>query len=194
MPTYPFAKKRFWLEAEHLFPVKGSTDKIEKGHIHPLLHSNESDFLAQKFQSTFTGKEAFLEDHQVENSKVLPGVAYLEMARVAGEISLRQPIYQLRDITWVSPVRMKNDPQTIQISLFEQEGFTGYEVYSGEGGDEIIHFQGKLSTEAQPLPQAMKINQILGRLTKQTRSVDCCLLYTSPSPRDRTRSRMPSSA
>ena len=24
--------------------------------------------------------------------------------------------------------------------------------------------------------------------------VDCCLLYTSPSPRDRTRSRMPSSA
>ena len=23
---------------------------------------------------------------------------------------------------------------------------------------------------------------------------DCCLLYTSPSPRDRTRSRMPSSA
>ena len=25
-------------------------------------------------------------------------------------------------------------------------------------------------------------------------SVDACLLYTSPSPRDRTRSRMPSSA
>ena len=24
--------------------------------------------------------------------------------------------------------------------------------------------------------------------------VNCCLLYTSPSPRDRTRSRMPSSA
>ena len=24
--------------------------------------------------------------------------------------------------------------------------------------------------------------------------LDCCLLYTSPSPRDRTRSRMPSSA
>ena len=26
------------------------------------------------------------------------------------------------------------------------------------------------------------------------RTMDCCLLYTSPSPRDRTRSRMPSSA
>ena len=29
--------------------------------------------------------------------------------------------------------------------------------------------------------------------TKETR-LDTCLLYTSPSPRDRTRSRMPSSA
>ena len=28
----------------------------------------------------------------------------------------------------------------------------------------------------------------------QTRNIDACLLYTSPSPRDRTRSRMPSSA
>ena len=30
--------------------------------------------------------------------------------------------------------------------------------------------------------------------TAQTRSTNTCLLYTSPSPRDRTRSRMPSSA
>ena len=32
--------------------------------------------------------------------------------------------------------------------------------------------------------------EIYGTATLQ----DCCLLYTSPSPRDRTRSRMPSSA
>ena len=29
---------------------------------------------------------------------------------------------------------------------------------------------------------------------KQTEQINTCLLYTSPSPRDRTRSRMPSSA
>ena len=32
------------------------------------------------------------------------------------------------------------------------------------------------------------------RLAKHGRKHNCCLLYTSPSPRDRTRSRMPSSA
>ena len=51
-------------------------------------------------------------------------------------------------------------------------------------------------------------NQVVGRIASQiahilrgkhkpsyTPHVDCgCLLYTSPSPRDRTRSRMPSSA
>ena len=34
----------------------------------------------------------------------------------------------------------------------------------------------------------------LGHLPLLTQCVGCCLLYTSPSPRDRTRSRMPSSA
>ena len=47
-------------------------------------------------------------------------------------------------------------------------------------------------------------NQIIDKLTNiglevesfesSTSELDTCLLYTSPSPRDRTRSRMPSSA
>jgi len=39
---------------------------------------------------------------------------------------------------------------------------------------------------------AVRIKEILG--TEQPEQFDDCLLYTSPSPRDRTRSRMPSSA
>ena len=45
-------------------------------------------------------------------------------------------------------------------------------------------------------------SQVIGQLIpalsrgvqKNTQSTEGCLLYTSPSPRDRTRSRMPSSA
>ena len=37
-------------------------------------------------------------------------------------------------------------------------------------------------------------NLILDDLSSQFDGVQTCLLYTSPSPRDRTRSRMPSSA
>ena len=36
--------------------------------------------------------------------------------------------------------------------------------------------------------------QLLAFMTSLMKAVESCLLYTSPSPRDRTRSRMPSSA
>jgi len=58
--------------------------------IHPLLHRNTSDLNEQRYSSTFTGEEFFLADHQMKadaepSRKVLPGVAYLEMARAAVE-------------------------------------------------------------------------------------------------------------
>ena len=41
---------------------------------------------------------------------------------------------------------------------------------------------------------AMNVEKGMMTLVDQARQRDICLLYTSPSPRDRTRSRMPSSA
>ena len=40
----------------------------------------------------------------------------------------------------------------------------------------------------------IEVGEIAKWVRKNTRRVKRCLLYTSPSPRDRTRSRMPSSA
>ena len=42
--------------------------------------------------------------------------------------------------------------------------------------------------------QKMPINQIGTITTPEPRTINICLLYTSPSPRDRQKSRMPSSA
>ena len=50
-----------------------------------LLQQNTSDLSEQRYSSTFTGEEFFLTDHVVNGQKVLPGVAYLEMARAAVE-------------------------------------------------------------------------------------------------------------
>ena len=41
---------------------------------------------------------------------------------------------------------------------------------------------------------SMALSNILAQAGHAPESVHTCLLYTSPSPRDRTRSRMPSSA
>src|SRR5262249_44795170 len=89
LPTYPFAKERYWIDR----PPKGSVDgnanvavnALASSMLHPLLHTNTSDLSEQRYSSTFTGEEFFLADHQVAGQKVLPAVAYLEMARAAIE-------------------------------------------------------------------------------------------------------------
>ena len=45
-----------------------------------------------------------------------------------------------------------------------------------------------------PLVALKHLDNIDNQLREQTKLTSYCLLYTSPSPRDRTRSRMPSSA
>ena len=39
--------------------------------------------MMQRFSSVFTGEEFFLADHVVKGQRVLPEVAYLELARAA---------------------------------------------------------------------------------------------------------------
>ena len=55
----------------------------------------------------------------------------------------------------------------------------------GCGNGELLNF---LSKNKNSKIQGLEINQ------KKVNKCVSCLLYTSPSPRDRTRSRMPSSA
>ena len=45
-----------------------------------------------------------------------------------------------------------------------------------------------------PYPDCLKIPDIIEKMFSSDYKSIVCLLYTSPSPRDRTRSRMPSSA
>ena len=51
-----------------------------------------------------------------------------------------------------------------------------------------------LTTVASIMDPFMHANKILGRDRFDLERVSFCLLYTSPSPRDRSLSRMPSSA
>src|SRR5947209_19903317 len=79
---------------------------------HPLLHKNTSDLCGQCYTSTFAGNEFFLADHQVmtnigASQKVLPGVAYLEMVRVAIEQAWPgrpdAASLELRNTIWAPP-------------------------------------------------------------------------------------------
>ena len=141
LPTYPFAKEKYWIEKT------GTNSKIRtQGFLHPLVQQNTSTLSGQKFSSTFTGEEFFLREHLVNSQKVLPGVAYLEMAREAVRMAWDDPMVniELKDVVWSRPIIIETEPKRVHIELYpEENGNISYEIYTKESDHEIIvHSQG----------------------------------------------------
>ncbi|WP_217563191.1 beta-ketoacyl synthase N-terminal-like domain-containing protein, partial [Paenibacillus sp. GbtcB18] len=85
LPTYPFARERYWVpmgEGESAV-IPGTHHPAQADKLHPLLHENISDLWELKYRSRFTGEEFYLSDHMINGQRILPGAAYLEMAREA---------------------------------------------------------------------------------------------------------------
>src|SRR5262249_52429350 len=104
LPTYPFARERYWLPQGGVHASRRD-DAATVPALHPLLQRNTSDFSAQRFSSRFTGREFFLADHRIQGQRILPGVAYLEMARAAVALAhggLAMGI-RLRHVVWARP-------------------------------------------------------------------------------------------
>ncbi|WP_247572066.1 amino acid adenylation domain-containing protein [Ralstonia solanacearum] len=122
LPGYPFARERTWVSGASHFPHQGRQGG--EGRVHPLLHANVSDLSQQKFVSVFNGDEFFLRDHRVHGDKVLPGVAYLEMAREAVSRSLGEAapagVLTLRNLVWSQPVTIEaqgGEPVEVEIRV-----------------------------------------------------------------------------
>ena len=87
LPTYPFSRGEYWVpdDERSAHPPAGAATVA---HLHPLVQQNTSNLTRQRYTSSFTGDEFFLADHRVNDRRILPGVAYLEMARAAVEHAL----------------------------------------------------------------------------------------------------------
>jgi polyketide synthase PksN len=152
LPTYPFAKERYWVPENNtkIASSIGITSAIS-AFLHPLLHQNTSDFSGQRFSSVFIGQEFFLMDHIVKGQRVLPGVAYLEMARAAvnqaaGFLETGKTGIRLKNMVWAKPITVGDQPVHVHIGLFpEENGEITYEIYSQSqetGAEPVVHSQG----------------------------------------------------
>ena len=151
LPTYPFAKERYWIpEADAISTASLAAASAPAAFTHPLLHRNTSDLAEQRFTSTFTGQEFFLADHVVNGQHILPGVAYLEMARAAvqhaaGALTEETTRIKLKNIVWARPIAVGDHPVQVHIGLYpEDTGEIAFEIYSDpeDGTGPIAHSQG----------------------------------------------------
>jgi polyketide synthase PksN len=167
LPSYPFADKRHWVE-----PVDGASMRIGQdgpGSLHPLIDTNESTFERQLFRKVFNDREFFIYDHLVSDIPTLPGVAYLDFARKAGEIAAGRKVRKIRNILWVSPLTVQNGvPNEVFIELKPSGDAVSFEVFSErEGGGRQLYCQGKLyyatAQEEAAEDEFVDIAAILGR-------------------------------
>jgi amino acid adenylation domain-containing protein len=165
LPTYPFTKECYWIPKSEIKSISNGVGAIKEAYIHPLLHKNTSNFSEQRFSSTFTGQEFFLADHIVKGQRVLPEVAYLEMAREAvtqatGSLVKGQGV-RLKNVVWAQPIVIGEHEIQVHIGLFpEDNGVITYEIYSQSeenSEDAIVHSQG---------------SAILLNLTKEVQTLD----------------------
>jgi polyketide synthase PksN len=150
-PGYPFAEQRFWIDPQP--PVRQSASTVAPV-LHPLVHENISTLRQVRFATQLTGTEFFLADHRIGGQKILPGVAYLEIARAAAEAAgARQPstIMRLRDVAWIAPVIVEHSRQ-IMVDLFSTaDDGTRFEI-SSEDGERQVHSHGQVSFASQAEP------------------------------------------
>ncbi|HEX6095637.1 MAG TPA: SDR family NAD(P)-dependent oxidoreductase [Thermoanaerobaculia bacterium] len=148
LPTYPFARVRYWIPDAAPLAIAGQTVR----ELHPLLHENTSAFAEQRFTSTFTGEEWFLRDHVVGGARVLPGVAYLEMARAAVERAAGAGPISLRDVVWARAITVDREPVSVNVGLEQDDdGEIRFDVYSA-AGETVVHAQGRATAVEDERP------------------------------------------
>lgn len=192
LPGYPFAEERYWIDRREQAVEDHGTDRhaIAKhaagmraagmdavGHqpgargarLHPLVHRNVSNLGRQAYRTTLSADAFYLDDHRVNGARVLPGVAYLEMARAALALALPADAthtLEFQDHTWIQPVVVGDDVEAdaeggVELTVVLHDSgdaadsgrWIDYEILSENDHDSILHCRGSVrcGTDA-PVP------------------------------------------
>jgi len=173
LPTYPFAREHHWI------PASAKNNKVQPGRqrIHPLIDRNVSTFKEERFATLFTGVEFILSDHVVADRKTMPGAAFLEMARAAGEIAGERVVKKMTNVVWVSPLMVDGSPTEVYTSLRPKRKAVEFELYTGtENGAKVVHSRGNIFYKGQEevlSRETFNISEIVERCPKVVDGEEC---------------------
>ncbi|WP_231578090.1 SDR family NAD(P)-dependent oxidoreductase [Dickeya chrysanthemi] len=199
LPRYPFHLEPYWSTAETAaLSVPEPREQRMWREIHPLVQQNTSDFGTQRYRSFFSGLEFFLADHIVKGQKVLPGVAYLELARAAiADAAGHSQSVMLKNVSWLRPMIVQEAGLHVAVDLHpEDNGDISFEIYSEEtsagGTDRVTHCRGMAQMTASPdgdaplaMPAAASIVDIAALQAQCTaRHLDSAACYRAYSAMD----------
>ena len=187
LPAYPFARERHWVKEA---PAAGRAEPAP----HPLLNQPDSEILAYRFGSVLTGDEFFLADHVIQGRRMLPAVAYLEMARAAVEraagVALSGAAGEdrvwLGSVAWVRPLYVDRAPARLSLRLAPDGEGMSFEIYSDaeeSGGAPVFHGQGRagiVAASAAAAAPPLDLARLRARCTRARYSgADCYRAFSA---------------
>ncbi|MDA1642430.1 polyketide synthase dehydratase domain-containing protein, partial [Bacillus cereus group sp. TH177-1LC] len=131
LPTYPFEETKYWVERKRdLQKVSHLTETVT---LTGLIDSHESTPDVEIYRKCLKRDEFYLQDHIVNGQIILPGVVYLEMARMAGTLaSSHQDVVRLENIVWTQPIKILEETKDILLTLNSKEERHTYNICIGE--------------------------------------------------------------
>ncbi|MBZ5526240.1 MAG: SDR family NAD(P)-dependent oxidoreductase, partial [Acidobacteriia bacterium] len=162
LPTYPFARERYWVEGGE--EIKERSEERGRRVLHPLVQKNSSRLGEQRYSSGFSGEEFFLAEHLVNRQRMMPGVAYLEMARAAIEQAWPErpeaAVLELRNTVWAQPIVVSENKQISVVLSANDNDQIDYEIYSQEADQKIVHCHGRAVWSREPAPARIDLEQL----------------------------------
>ncbi len=133
VPGYVYSRQRYWVAQ-----AKKTEQLIA---LDSFIDVNVSTLDEQLFVKTFTQNDFYLKDHKLGKKSVLPGVAYLEMARQAAQLAANgDPVLGLTNIKWLKPLVVSDSQETIHVALQPNNGNVEFEIFKATNGVNRIVF------------------------------------------------------
>ena len=123
----------------------------------------------------------------VETTEGHAEVTHYDVMFKSGEIIEKIPVNELKVLTSESHTHSKYEEDDVEM----EENVEEAEIELSKDEMDKLHSDGEVEKGEDKISYKMKVSELKAKIKEDIIS---CLLYTSPSPRDRTRSRMPSSA
>ncbi|MFJ4269252.1 SDR family NAD(P)-dependent oxidoreductase [Streptomyces coelicoflavus] len=156
--------------------ARGDSPNTPVPRTHPLLGRTVPGGAADEvaFETRFDGSEPYLRDHQVRGGRVLPGVAQLEMARVAVARALGREdtaAVRLTDVVWLRAAVHGPDGLTLQVRVRTGgEGCT-YEILAvGADGGTTLCGQGRAVLSEDATGRTLPLDELRAACTGATYS------------------------
>lgn len=193
LPTYPFQRKRCWIEAKptHQRSLSTSRKTINSHAGHPLLGSRvplvgtqETHFLSYISKD----QPGWMKDHIVFQSVVVPGVSYLEMALAAAATLLNTNHLQLEEVMIQQALVLPEhgEDKIVQVTLqLEEPGSYTFQIYSlvdEIGSDGILHASGRLQKDEELQAEPIVLANVQADYSQREVSVD--LIYQGERGRE----------